>query len=151
MTTDRERKEMPLVQPGALPHPLPEADLVAHGVPVGYRYTVILISLLKRVLVSCPMTAPDRLELLEQLNQQVDLHIPPIALTVIQPACDTAVDFIAEALSLDPPDGAPPCRESYNVLTSSEVFGYLRRLNPSIDEALSLGFRRGAAAAPAAN
>jgi hypothetical protein len=121
----------------------------------GDRYTLIVISLLKKALLACPTDAAERLEILENLNTCASGAISPIALTLIAPMCDTGYRMVEAARQLDPPDEnpypqydpdsvRPPCpgRASFDMLTSDPVFSHLRRLNPSIDEVLKLCFSR---------
>lgn len=156
MTTNKNLAAMTREQHGAWLDSLSDTDLVICHVPVGYLYTTLVISLLKRTLLVCPMDTGERLEILEQLNGLATGPISPIALSLIAPMCDTAYRMVEAACQLDPPDEYPypehdpdalnrtcPGRKSFAMLTSWEVFGHLRRLNPSIDEALLLCFSRG--------
>ena len=133
-----------------------EIDEMLPHVSVGDRYNVLVISLLKKALLSCPTDAGERLEILEDLNNCAHGPINHFALGLIQPMCDTGYRMVEAARELDAPDENPyphydadamerPCpgRASFKMLTSAEVFGHFRRLNPSIDEALRLCFGRG--------
>jgi hypothetical protein len=103
-------------------------------VPSGYQYRLLLISYLKYELVTCEMTAGDRLELLEGISGMVDDYLTKELVAMIDPACETAAKMFAEATALDRDSAG--CEASFNLLTSFEVFGHFVRLNPSLLEAI---------------
>jgi hypothetical protein len=110
--------------------------------PPGYRHIIVLASYIKRVLVTQPMTASERLQFLERLNGLVDEYFIAPALAAIQPVCDTGAAMIHEALKLDRGPEPQRCDQSFKMLTGEEVFDHLLQLNPSIGEAIRICERR---------
>jgi hypothetical protein len=84
--------------------------------------------------ISQVLRQPNSAWVLEQLNGLVDEYFTPAALAAINPADNVSAQIIREANKLDDDHN---WRNVY-VLTSSEVFGNLVRLNPSILEAMKL-------------
>jgi hypothetical protein len=108
-----------------------EAQMVLHT-PMGYRYTLVIVAWTKAMLVSCKnMLVGDRLRMLEAINGFVDDIFTADALAVIEPACDTAIEMIEECLKVDQDDD-PRRGKSLDLMASSEVFGHLLKLNPSM-------------------
>jgi hypothetical protein len=113
-----------------------DALLVNHT-PVGYRYTMVLVAWTKAMLVSCKnMPVGDRLRMLEAINGFVDDNFTEAALAAIEPACPTAVEMIQECLKVD--EGNPRSGKAFDLMASSEVFGHLLKLNPSMLAAIKL-------------
>jgi hypothetical protein len=119
-----------------------DENLVTH-VPVGYRHVFLIASYVKRLLATRTMTVGDRLEILEGLARMADgsfSSIRPEALAIIKPADDISAQIIEEARKLDTDDEQRD-RRSFDLLTSSETFAILVRANPSIMEAIRVGWR----------
>jgi hypothetical protein len=117
------------------------------GTPIGYLYTLVIVAHTKRVLVSYEVPVGERLRMLEAINGFVDNIFTAEALTVIEPACDTAMEMIRECMKVD--EGNPRCGKAFDLLASWEVFGHLVVLNPSLLAAIKL-FRRNTPGAAAA-
>jgi hypothetical protein len=112
--------------------------------PVGYRFTMISAAFVKAALSKVKMTAAERLDHLEKLNGMVDAYFTEPALAAIQPASDTEIDIIGEALELDRGSDKPLLDASFELLTSWEVFNHLLALNRSLMESVRLCGYRGA-------
>lgn len=102
--------------------------------PAGYRFNLVAVSYLKRVLATRQMTIGDQLEFLEALNGMVDERFTTEGLALVKPADDISAQMIEEARKLDADDST--LSRSFDVLTSWEVFGNLVRLNPTIMDAM---------------
>jgi hypothetical protein len=114
----------------------------------GHRYTMIIAAYVKRALTICPGTANEQLQCLQSLNGLVDVNFTAEALQVIEPACDTFIEMVDEAMRANKDPNR--CNESFAILTSPEVFRHLLQLNPSLLEAIRIGDRgRGPATEPA--
>ena len=102
--------------------------------PVGYRFTLLVISYIKNVLTTRKMTHGYRLRFLEWLDHSVDFTITPEILETVAPMSDTEMAMVHEAKTLDDKDGpeGTRCAASFKVLTSSEVFADFLALNPSL-------------------
>jgi hypothetical protein len=111
------------------------AEMVLHT-PTGYRYTLVIVAYTKRVLVSYEMPVGVRLRMLEAINGFVDKIFTEAALALIEPACDTAMEMIRECMRVD--EGNPRCGKAFDLMASSEVFGHLLKLNPSMLAAIKL-------------
>jgi hypothetical protein len=114
-----------------------EQKMIAH-IPVGYKFNLLLIALIKRAL-KCKMSAGERLQILERLNGMTDGYITPEMLAMIEPAGNTEFEIIKEAQSLD--TTADRCEASFAVLTMPDVFEKFLCLNPSLLAAIKLTAR----------
>jgi hypothetical protein len=115
---------------------------VAHTSP-GHRWGMVLASYLKRILImpEAKLTANEQIRVLEFLAGIVDTVFDSEALAAIEPACDTAMDIVRTAMGAD--TDRKRINESFDILTSWEVFWHLVRLNPSLLEAVRICQRRG--------
>jgi hypothetical protein len=105
--------------------------------PDGYKQLVIVVAVTKRVLTECEMTVAQRLDVLQKLGNLQDNYLTPAAVAAVEPACETFMEIVREARKLD--DGSDPGRTaSSKMLVSADVFAHLRRLNPSLDTAMSI-------------
>jgi hypothetical protein len=102
-------------------------------VAAGHKYTVILISIVKRLLASPGLARAEQLRLLEQLN---DLA-PADVLAMVEPASDGELAIIAEAEALD--SGRDKLLPSFGILTGARGWNALTKLNPSLDRAARIG------------
>jgi hypothetical protein len=103
--------------------------------PRGVRYTLLLISLLKRALQDETLRPAVRLQLLEQLDELADTSV----LTAIAPMDDAAVRILHVAMSLDAHLPAePPHHASFDMLTRGDVFAHFISLNPSLLTAIKM-------------
>jgi hypothetical protein len=132
--TDGEIDELSPAERAAWMASLNDDEWAILHTPVGYLS--VFAALTKHTLARCEMTVGDRLRLLEGLARLVDSRFSAAALAVIEPACDTAVEMIMEAHSLDA-EGSHGTA-SYRLLTSWTVFGHFVRLNPSLLAAIRL-------------
>jgi hypothetical protein len=105
----------------------PDEALITDLAP-GYKYDLVIASVIKREIITEKMTAGDRLELLEALGKAVDRRFTSEAMSLIEPADATSLAMVREAWKLDSEDAHP----SFELLTSEEVFGNLCALNPSL-------------------
>jgi hypothetical protein len=111
-------------------------DAVAHC-PEGYKHLLVVVAVTKRAVSEYEMTGGQRLALLQKLGNLQDSYLTPEAVAAVAPACDTFMEIFREAKKLNDasdPGGTP----SAKMLVSADVFDHLRRLNPSIDAAISI-------------
>jgi hypothetical protein len=122
-----------------------DESAIAHT-PTGHRYTMIIAAYVKRLLVTpaARFTANDQLKMLEGLASLIGTYFTADALAAIDPACDVFMSMVDEAkrANKDP----KRCNESFEILTSWEVFNHLVRLNPSLLEAIKICHQRHAPA-----
>jgi hypothetical protein len=99
---------------------------------------MIIAAYVKRILImpEVKLTPNEQLQALRSLNAMVDLTFTAEALQAIEPACDTFMEMVDEAMKAD--KDRKRCNESFTILTSEEVFDNLTRLNPSLIEARKL-------------
>jgi hypothetical protein len=86
--------------------PITNADVVAaflveSAIPRGYAYTIVRISLDKRLLQD-EMSARERLEILERFQLSEHRWLTPAMIAAIEPMCDKGNEIISEACKLDP-------------------------------------------------
>jgi hypothetical protein len=112
-------------------------------VPAGYKFEMLVISYIKRVLQTCEMKAHERLRFLEGLNTFTDSYLGPEVLAMIEPMSDIECEMVHEARSLNR-EGDKLGSASFDILTSREVFGHFVKLNPSLLAAIEFchGARR---------
>jgi len=103
--------------------------------PPGYRAELATAAWLKFLLVSETTSAGERLELLEQLNSLPQDAFSLEVLSAIKPAGATDAAMIEECVRIGDERGL-------DLLATEEVFGNLRRLNPSLLDAVKLMFPR---------
>lgn len=112
---------------GLMPQPDPKSDEgVIFYAPAGWLYTLVIASHAKRVAQGCPMSAPERLKLLERIERLPGGGVTAAAIAVVEPCCDTAVEMIREA------------KHNLDALAAIAVFTEFSRLNPSLLTALRL-------------
>jgi hypothetical protein len=97
--------------------------------PVGHRYTLVMISEAKRMLLM-DLSAEHRLRFLEFLDRCTDIFAAD-AIAQIKPMCDEAYEMVKEARKL----GA---RKALDVLARCEVFNAFVALNPSLLAAIKM-------------
>ena len=102
--------------------------------PVGHRYTIVIISEIKRRLLQ-PLSAAHRLRFLEFLDSHTDLVLTAEAIAAIEPMCDEALEMVEEARKL----GAA---KALDVFARWEVFNAFVALNPSILTAIKMSTSR---------
>jgi hypothetical protein len=115
-------------------------------VPNGYRWLIVMATIFKRTLAQDPMTAAQRLEMLEALHAMTDQFFTPVALAALEPADSITVSILREAWRLD----GDTDDQSFAVLTSPEVFRNLLAANRSIAAAIALCAGRHRPSAPPA-
>lgn len=103
--------------------------------PTGYRWLILMATVLKRWLATSPMTASDQLEILEGLHHMTGDNFNAAALTVLAPADDATMRVVREAWKLNGDGRLSP---SFDVLTSADVFSNLARANPSLLQAIRI-------------
>jgi hypothetical protein len=101
--------------------------------PAGHRYSFVVAAMSKRWIATEAMSAGERLWILEKLHGLTDGFFTQAALAMIEPADDFFASIFEEAKTADPGND---CSNSFEILTSQEVFNNLARLNPSILKAL---------------
>jgi hypothetical protein len=117
-----------------------DATLIGNCIPAGYQYTIVNISLTKRLLL-CDMPAAERLKTLENLDiEGNERWLTPDMIATIEPMDDKGYELASEALKLA--DG-----KFLDVF--AERFDTFAVLNPSLVAALQImpGFRSPRAAA----
>jgi hypothetical protein len=106
--------------------------------PDGHKYTLVFVSLVKRLLVD-EMEPAYRLRFLEWLDKCADTWLRPDMVAVIEPMCADGYEMVREAQKL----GAG---KMFDVFARWEVFNAFVALNPSILAAIKLpppGWERG--------
>jgi hypothetical protein len=106
--------------------------------PVGHRWTLVVISEIKRMLLG-NIPTEHRLRFLEFLDRCTDTFLTAEAAAGIEPMCDEAYEMVKEARKL----GAG---KALDVFAKWEVFNAFIALNPSMLAALKMpspnGYRR---------
>lgn len=104
--------------------------LAASACPKGHRYTLVMISLTKRVLAE-QMPASYRVQFLDHLEKMgsQDQFITPDVISAVEPVCDKGYEMILEAQKL----GAAKALDAY-----AEFFPAFAALNPSLMASLKL-------------
>jgi hypothetical protein len=106
-----------------------DQNLIVHS-PVGHRYTLVIISELKRMLMAETLPTGARHRFLEFLNDHSDVW-PPEIIASIEPMCDAGAEIVREARKL----GASKALDKY---AEFDVFNAFCALNPSLLEALRM-------------
>lgn len=119
--------------------------LVLHT-PVGYRYTMVLVALTKRILTTYELSVGDRLRMLEAINSFVDNVFTEAALAAIAPASDTEMDMIRECWRAD--EGATRRGASLDLMASQDVFAHFVKINPTLLASIRLLHKRRPMGAP---
>lgn len=123
----------------------------------GYRSAILNASYIKRALLTTPMAADARLEMLETLEALGDHPVGAAAIAAVQPADPIGFKIIYEAMKLDDDESdswrpgcrldcddsgrwhpLPPMRNASKILLKPPLFDNLARLNPSLLAALDL-------------
>jgi hypothetical protein len=92
--------------------------------PAGYRFEIVFLSRLKYDLIRHPMTARDRLELLEDINGMLHDKLTAEVVAAVEPADDATAEIVDTAIGA----GFPAASD---ILTKDDVFLKLLALNPS--------------------
>jgi len=106
-----------------------DESVIVH-VPVGHRYTIVIISEIKRMLLH-DLSAAHRLRFLEFLDSHTDMVLTAEAIAAVEPMCDEAFELVKEARKL----GAA---KALDVFARWEVFNAFVALNPSLLSAIKL-------------
>jgi hypothetical protein len=104
-----------------------DEKLILHA-PVGWRYTLIVISDLKRMLAS-EIPTQYRLRFLEFLDKH-SAEWPPEIIAIIAPMCDAGAEIMSEANKLGD--------KRLDKIAEWDVFKAFCALNPSLLEALRM-------------
>jgi hypothetical protein len=105
------------------------AFLSENAIPKGYAYTIVNISVNKRLLRD-DMPAKERLDLLESLEvSRDDLWLTPKMIATIEPMCDKGNEIVSEARRLD---------ASKILDVFADHFSTFAVLNPSLIAALRM-------------
>lgn len=114
--------------------------------PPGWCFTLVVVSSAKYALATLPMSATDRLWILEKLASAGDGSggVTMAAIAAVEPADPIGIQIIREAFSLDSGE-VPGAPEAFKVLTDSALFSRLIQLNPSLLAALDCCGHRNAA------
>lgn len=119
----------------ASPSPAPDEIEI---VPPGYRYSMLAVSLVKRMLATDAKLRPmERLQWLEQLTDEGGV-LSADQVAAIEPLDDVGLQMLHAGMSLDLHKEKPPHNASFNMLTRGDVFRHFVRLNPSLLEAARL-------------
>jgi hypothetical protein len=98
--------------------------------PVGHRYTLVFVSLVKRLLAA-EMEPAYRLRFLEWLDKCAANWLTPETIAALHPMCDDGYEMVREAQKL----GAS---KMFDVFARWEVFNAFVALNPSILTAIEM-------------
>jgi hypothetical protein len=112
----------------------------ANCFPPGYRYTVVIVSIIKRSLAA-DIPAEYRLKFLNQLDQMAsgwDGWLTADMIATIEPMCDRGHEMYTEAAKLD--RGKPGQPAMFDAL--NKFFSAFCVLNPTLITALELEPRR---------
>jgi len=101
--------------------------LIVHS-PIGYLYTLVFLSELKRILKS-EMPTKYRLRFLEFIDSRSD-EWPPEIIAILEPMCDAGAEIMAEAHKLG--------KKQLDKIAEFEVFSAFAALNPSLLVALRM-------------
>ena len=106
------------------------AFVAASCTPLGHRYSLVLISLVKRVLAQ-EMPPAYRIQFLDHLEKMgsQDQFITPDVISAVEPVCDKGYEMIREAQKL----GATKALDAY-----AKFFPAFAALNPSLMASLKL-------------
>jgi hypothetical protein len=99
--------------------------------PTGYLYNLAAVSNLKYMLLNFEMTAHERMKTLEVIAMCAHDMITDVAVSAIEPCCETARQMFRELNSL-------PIERRCTVFADGDVFRLLAKLNPSLLTALRL-------------
>ena len=113
-----------------------DEEMVAHF-PVGYWPSLIIIACTKRTLLG-ELLVGERVQMLQWLNDQAWGAVTAAAVARVEPANDTFMAIVGEAMKLDDGRTDDRCPEGFKVLERWSVFWDLLRLNPSMLEAIRL-------------
>jgi hypothetical protein len=102
---------------------------IAHT-PAGHRWTLVVISETKRLLLM-DLSAAHRLRFLEFLDHCTGTFLTAEAVSIIDPMCDEAYEMVEEARRL----GAA---KALDVFARWEVFNAFVALNPSLLSAIKI-------------
>jgi hypothetical protein len=106
-----------------------DQTLIAHCVP-GHRYTLVFVSIVKRLLTQ-DMPAAYRLKFLEWLGKCGDTRFTPDAIGVVEPMCDQGDEMVCEARKLG-------VKKMLDVFAQFHVFNAFVSLNPSLLKAIKI-------------
>jgi hypothetical protein len=112
--------------------------------PAGYRAHLIIIACAKRWLLG-ELSVGERVEMLQWLNDQVWGIVTAAAVAHVEPANDTFMAIVYEAMKLDAGRTDDHCPDAFKMLERWSVFWDLCRLNPSMLRAIRLCGRQAVA------
>jgi hypothetical protein len=121
-----------------------EQVLCANVIPMGYKYTVIIVSVIKRELAQ-DIPPEYRMKFLNQLDAMASggpegySWLTADMIAAIEPMCDRGDEMFCEALKLD--RGRPGQPAMFNAL--DKFFPAFAVLNPSLMTALEMEPQRG--------
>jgi hypothetical protein len=130
MITDAEIKQQSDAERTAWLASLNENESAIAHCPVGHRYTLVWVSIVKMLLVD-EMPSAYRLKFLEWLNKCGDQWLSAEMVAAIEPMCAEGYEIVREAQKL----GAG---KSLDVFARHEVFSAFIALNPSILAAIKI-------------
>jgi hypothetical protein len=107
-----------------------DAEAVAFC-PQGWRFTIVFLSRLKYDLVRHPMTARERLELLEGIDGLLNEKLTAEVVAAIEPADDATAEIVDTAV-------AAGFSAASDLLSKDDVFRRLIALNPRWLRAIQL-------------
>lgn len=134
MISDAQLKAMTAEEHSAWLGGLSDDERLVVYCPLGHRYIILIVSHIKRALVTLEMSIGTRLELLEGLHRLVGAGFSADDLAMIEPMCATSAEMMREARKLD--QGRVQDFASFNILTSCETFWSFMQLNPSFLDVL---------------
>src|SRR5258706_14394115 len=107
-----------------------DESAIAHT-PIGHRYTIVIISEIKRRLLQ-PLSAAHRLRFLEFLDSHTDLVLTAEAIAAVEPMSDEALEMVEEARKL----GAAKARR-LRALGSVQRFRRAQSIDPDRNQNFS--------------
>jgi hypothetical protein len=106
----------------------------------GHAFIMVATAAAKRVLADVPMTAGERLRVLEQINGAVDINLTAEMVQMIEPASDPELAMIDAARELDPKElkSDDPVPPSVFLLGRRDVLDCFAQHNKGIRAAVEL-------------
>jgi hypothetical protein len=130
MITQDQLRRMSSEESSAWLDSLSADDSLIVGCPVGKRYTLVFVSIVKRLLAQ-EMSPAYRLKFLEWLGKCGDTWLSPATIGIVEPMCDQGDEMVREARKL----GA---KKMLDVVGQFDVFSAFVSLNPSLLTAIKI-------------
>jgi hypothetical protein len=99
--------------------------------PIGHLFRMAFVSVIKHALLTCEMTAGERMKFLDGIARSVTGIVTAEAVAAIEPIDPVGLKMVREITSL-------PIAKQTTAFKDSDVFRLLAQLNPSLLRALRL-------------